>query len=54
MERLNERGSKNDKRKKQKKKKQENNESELSKVLKPTATPTEKMLLNLLKTNENM
>lgn len=36
------------------KKKQENNESELSKVLKPTATPTEKMLLNLLKTNENM
>lgn len=53
MERLNERGSKNDKRKKQKKK-QENNESELSKVLKPTATPTKKMLLNLLKTNENM
>lgn len=37
-----------------KKKQQENNESELSKVLKPTATPTEKMLLNLLKTNENM
>lgn len=54
MERLNERESKNDKRKKQKKQKQENNESELSKVLKPTATPTEKMLLNLLKTNENM
>lgn len=40
--------------KNKKKKKQENNESELSKVLKPTATPTEKMLLNLLKTNENM
>lgn len=34
--------------------KNKNNESELSKVLKPTATPTEKMLLNLLKTNENM
>lgn len=51
MERLNERGSKNDKRKKKnKKRKYKNNERELSIVLKPTATPTEK---NVAKFIEN-